>query len=174
MFPGRFETLRLTLRPIETGDVDAVFDSYAQDPTVCRFLTWRPHTDIADTRAYVARCLAASSAQTYAMLAREDERLIGCLELRCEAPHRIGLGYVLACAWWGKGLMTEALSKVVTSSLRQGPVWRVGAVCDVEHLASARVMEKAGLAREGILRRWLVHPNQALEPRDCFSYAAVR
>jgi [ribosomal protein S5]-alanine N-acetyltransferase len=35
-------------------------------------------------------------------------------------------------------------------------------------------MEKAGLARDGILRRWLVHPNISSEPRDCFSYALTR
>ncbi|MBV8911854.1 MAG: GNAT family N-acetyltransferase, partial [Acetobacteraceae bacterium] len=50
----------------------------------------------------------------------------------------------------------------------------IGAVCDVENRASARVMEKAGLEREAILRRWLVHPNLGEAPRDCFSYAKVR
>ena len=35
-------------------------------------------------------------------------------------------------------------------------------------------MEKAGLDQEGIARRWLVHPNLSDEPRDCFTYAAVR
>jgi RimJ/RimL family protein N-acetyltransferase len=70
--------------------------------------------------------------------------------------------------------MSEALSEVVTWSLRQDGVWRVGAACDVENPASARVMEKAGLAREGVLRRWLVAPNLGPEPRDRFSYALTR
>lgn len=39
---------------------------------------------------------------------------------------------------------------------------------------SARVMEKAGLVREGILRRWLIHPNISGYPRDCYSYAVAR
>jgi ribosomal-protein-alanine N-acetyltransferase len=58
--------------------------------------------------------------------------------------------------------------------LRQESVFRIGAVCDVENIGSARVMEKAGLVREGLSRRWLVHPNISDEPRDCFSYAIVR
>jgi ribosomal-protein-alanine N-acetyltransferase len=58
--------------------------------------------------------------------------------------------------------------------LGQESVFRIGAVCDVENIGSARVMEKAGLVREGLMRRWLVHPNIADEPRDCFSYAMVR
>jgi ribosomal-protein-alanine N-acetyltransferase len=47
-------------------------------------------------------------------------------------------------------------------------------VCDVENIGSARVMEKSGLVREGLLRRYLVHPSISKEPRDCFSYARVR
>jgi RimJ/RimL family protein N-acetyltransferase len=35
-------------------------------------------------------------------------------------------------------------------------------------------MEKAGLTREGVLRRWSVHPNISDEPRDCFSYSRIR
>ena len=53
-------------------------------------------------------------------------------------------------------------------------MYRVYAYCDVENLASARVMEKAGMSFEGVLRRWGVHPNRSSEPRDCRCYAAVR
>ena len=70
--------------------------------------------------------------------------------------------------------MTEALFEVVRWALQQERVFRIGAVCDVENLGSARVMEKAGLVREGVLRRWMMHPNVSDEPRDCFSYARVR
>ncbi len=58
--------------------------------------------------------------------------------------------------------------------MRADGIRRIGAVCNAQNLASARVMEKAGLIREGILRRWLRHPNVGAEPRDCFSYALVR
>jgi ribosomal-protein-alanine N-acetyltransferase len=70
--------------------------------------------------------------------------------------------------------MTEVLAEVVTWALKQPSVFRISAVCDVENIGSARVMEKAGLVREGLLRRWLMHPNVSDEPRDCFSYARVR
>jgi ribosomal-protein-alanine N-acetyltransferase len=70
--------------------------------------------------------------------------------------------------------MTEALTEVAGWALSQPDIWRIGDVCDVENLASARVMEKAGLTCEGVLRRWMTHPNACDEPRDCFSYAKVR
>ena len=49
-----------------------------------------------------------------------------------------------------------------------------GLSCDVENKASARVLEKVGMQREGTLRRYIVHPNISPEPRDCFVYSKVR
>ena len=56
----------------------------------------------------------------------------------------------------------------------QEPIHRVWAVCDVENRGSARVLEKVGMQREAILRKWLVHPNISPIPRDCYCYAIVR
>ncbi|MGH7047615.1 MAG: GNAT family N-acetyltransferase [Stellaceae bacterium] len=172
--PDRFETERLVLRPIARSDALAIFSSYAQDPEIVRYLIWRPHRTLAETEAYVARCLSASASRTYALSGRTGRRLCGAFELRQPAPHRLDCGYVLARPFWGSGLMTEALAEVVRWAVNDPGIWRIGAVCDIANLASARVMEKAGLEREGVLRRWLVHPNIGPEPRDCFSYARVR
>ena len=174
MFPDTFETPRLILRPIAAHDAAPIFDTYAQDAEVTRYLTFRPHTSIADTEAYIARCLAATGYRAYVLTGRDDPTIRGALDVRLDRPHAIGYGYVLARRWWGQGLMTEALSEVVRWALSREEIWRIGDVCDVDNLASARVMEKSGLAREGILRRWSVHPTISDEPRDCFSYARTR
>lgn len=55
--------------------------------------------------------------------------------------------------------MTEALTEVVNWALRQPSIWRVGSVADVDNAASVRVMEKTGVECEGLLRRWIIHPN---------------
>lgn len=176
MLPDRFETGRLVLRPIARGDALTIFASYAQDPEVVRYLVWRPHRTLTETEAYIAGCIAApaQNGRTYALVGRSEGRLLGVLALRRPDPHRLDCGYVLARPFWRRGLMTEAMSEIVGWAMEQAAIWRVGAVCDVENLASARVMEKAGLMREGILRRWLVHPNIGADPRDCYSYAITR
>jgi ribosomal-protein-alanine N-acetyltransferase len=176
MLPDRFLTARLVLRPVAAGDAVSIFDSYAQDTTVARFVTWRPHQSRSDTETYVAQCIATppDASRTYVLIDREDGRLRGAFALRQAAPHRLDFGYVLARPSWGRGLMTEALTEVVEWALSQPPVFRIGGVCDVENVGSARVMEKAGLVREGVLRRWIMHPNISDEPRDCFSYARTR
>ena len=176
MLPDRIETPRLILRPIAPDDASAIFTGYAQDPEVVRFLIWYPHHSISDTEAYIARCIAAppDRERTYAVLGRADGRLLGAFALRRPEPYRLDCRYVLARPFWGRGLMTEVLTAAAQWAMRQDGIWRIGAVCDVENRASARVMEKAGLQREGILRRWIIHPNISVEPRDCFSYAMVR
>jgi RimJ/RimL family protein N-acetyltransferase len=176
MLPERFQTSRLILRPIAPEDSAAIFDSYAQDSEVTRFLTWRIHRTVEDTADYIAHCLAAppTASRTYVLTGRDDRVVRGGFDLRHTEAHRMEFGYVLARRWWGQGLMTEALTEIAGWVLRQDGVFRVGSTCDVDNIGSARVMEKAGLAREGLVRRWLVHPNLGEEPRDCFVYARTR
>jgi ribosomal-protein-alanine N-acetyltransferase len=174
MFPEVFLTARLMLRPIAPADAGPIFALYAQDKEVTRFLTWRPHERVEQTHAYVARCREATSSRTYVMTTQANRTLIGALDLRQSSAWRLGFGYVLARSWWGQGLMTEALTEVAAWALRQPDIWCIGDVCDVENGASARVMEKAGFIREGLLMRWSMHPNISNEPRDCFSFAKVK
>jgi len=176
MLPEFFQTTRLNLRPIAPSDAGSIFTAYAQDAEVTRFLIWPPHQTPADAQVFVDHCLTQSPyhTRTYALRRRTDDTLLGALELRRPLQHRLEFGYVLARPFWSQGLMTEALSAVVTWAFDQPAIFRISAVCDIENTGSARVMEKSGLVREATLRRWLVHPNIASEPRDCFLYARTR
>ena len=176
MLPETFRTARLSLRPITMADAGPIFAAYSRNPEVTLFLIWRPHRSRRDIEAYIRSCLETSPhrARTYVMQGRKDSVIRGCLDLRRAERHRLEFGYVLARPWWGQGLMTEALTEIVRWGLAQPAIFRISAVCDVENIASARVMEKAGLTNEGVLRRYLIHPGISNEPRDCFSYAKVR
>ena len=83
-------------------------------------------------------------------------------------------GYVLGKKFWGHGFAAEALTYLVEWSLSRPTIFRAWAYCDVENSASIRVMEKAGMAREGVLRRWHTCPTLGPEPRDCVVCARVR
>jgi RimJ/RimL family protein N-acetyltransferase len=82
--------------------------------------------------------------------------------------------FVLAKQYWGKGYMTEAAHLIVDWALNQDDVFRVSAFCDLENRASARVLEKIGMQKEGVLRRHTLHPNLSAEPRDVCVYAKIR
>jgi RimJ/RimL family protein N-acetyltransferase len=94
------------------------------------------------------------------------------LEARPQAL-TIEMGYVLAPKHWGKGYMPEAVAALASAALDAG-YFRVQAHCDVDNVPSQRTLEKAGLAREGRLERYVVHPNVSPDPRPCFIYAKTR
>jgi len=174
--PDRINTKRLVLRVPTLNDATAIFERYGQDPEVTRYLTWRPHESLERTRAFLERCSAvrrSGEAFTWVLTLKDDDSAVGMLALR-PVRHRAEVGYVLARLYWNRGYMTEALRAMVGWALAQPELYRVWAVCDVENPASARVLEKAGFQREGILRRWLVHPNRSTEPRDCLCHAIVK
>jgi [ribosomal protein S5]-alanine N-acetyltransferase len=70
--------------------------------------------------------------------------------------------------------MPEAIDAVVDWAFTQPWVSRVWAACDVENHSSARVLEKTGFSREGILAQFSIHPNISLDPRDCYAYTRSR
>lgn len=174
--PPILETPRLRLRPPVIEDAEAMFATYTQDAEVTRYLTWRPHDDIERTREFLRRQAASSrqgTAVPWAIVGKTDDRLLGSIELRPDG-HRANLGYVLGRPYWGHGLMTEAARAVVEWGLSRPGIHRVWAVCDVDNAASERVLEKVGMLREGLLRRWMMHPTISDTPRDCWCYARVR
>ena len=176
IWPETLRTDRLTLRRPLDADAPALFERYAQDPQVVRYLMWRPHQSIAETRAFLARCRDRwedGSDLTWALTLQADDRLIGMISIRPRG-FKHDIGYVLARPYWGRGLMPEAGRAIIDLAFSDPVVRRVWAVCDFENSASARVMEKIGMSREGVLRRWIVHPNVSDEPRDALCYSRVR
>jgi [ribosomal protein S5]-alanine N-acetyltransferase len=170
------ETARLILRPPTMDDAPAVFAGYAQDPLVTRYLTWRPHPAIETTRAFLRRCIVAwqdGSAFPWGIIRKDDQQLIGMIEIRIKG-HSVDLGYGLARHAWGNGYMPEAVGAIMDWAWEQPQIYRVWAVCDVENPASARVLEKVGMQREGLLRRWIIHPSISDEARDCYCYARTK
>ena len=88
--------------------------------------------------------------------------------------YKDSFAYHLARSEWDQGYATEAARALVDWALSQRRVFRVWTVCDVDNAASVRVLEKLGMVREGVLKRWGIHPNISLEPRDYYCYALVK
>src|SRR5882724_3865570 len=49
-----WETSRLFAKPAAVADAQVVFDDYASDPAVAKYMTWTPHRSVADTREFDA------------------------------------------------------------------------------------------------------------------------
>jgi len=175
--PETLETERLYLRKPVMVDATPIFEQYAQDRDVTRFLTWKPHSSLEDTKKFLQRCIRVWKEGTsfpWAIIRKSDNQLIGMIEIVSMDFSGALVGFVLAKPYWGKGYMKEALQKIIQWCLTQEYLFRVWAFCDVDNKASARVMKKAGMKKEGILRRWITLPQIDNNPRDCYCYAVVK
>lgn len=147
------ETPRLILRPWRAEDLDAFF-AYASEPGVGEMAGWKHHETLAESRRILDMFI--SHKKTLALVLKENGRVIGSLGL--EEPHpdpvtddRQGreLGYVLSKAYWGQGIMTEAVRTVIDYCFR---------VLELDYLTcshfawndrSRRVIEKCGFSYIG-------------------------
>lgn len=177
VFPeATWQTDRLIARPATCADAHVLFEQYACDPAVSKYMTWRPHQNVDETLEFLRRCEKAwmeGSAFQWSLWLKADGEFAGLLEARVRGA-AVDVGYALSRRRWRQGLMSEALGSVVRWALAQPEIFRVWATCDVDNVASARVLERVGMHREGILRRWLVHPNVSDTPRDCLCYSVVK
>lgn len=170
------QTDRLRLRRPTLDDAPVIFERYGQDLEVTRYMLWEPHVDVSDTEEFLKRCDDAWELgighRPWAIEREGDPRLIGLIGVTVQA-RRAEVGYVLARDVWGHGYMTEALRAVIAHCFEDDGIDRVWALTDVDNAKSARVMERAGMQFEGILRAWARHPAQP-GPRDCKCYASTR
>jgi [ribosomal protein S5]-alanine N-acetyltransferase len=167
------ETARLLLRPPMHEDAPIMFERYASDPEVTRYLGWPRHKSVEDTQAFVDFSQfewARTSLGPLLVFARDSGRLLGSSGLLLETPNRAQTGYVFARDAWGYGYATEALGAMVSLAAGYG-ITRLYALCHTEHQASWRVLEKCGFTREGILEAHTTFPNLSPRPLDVFSYA---
>lgn len=172
----QIETQRLLLRKPRMEDAPAIFAGWTREPEVTRFLSWHPHQRLEQTESFVRNCLAAWEDEArfpYLITTREGHQAIGVIDPRPDG-WRLEIGYLLARPHWGKGYMTDAARAVIDWAFRQPAIHRVYATTDVENRASQRVLEKSGMQREGLLRKYALHPNLSEEPRDSYIYAIVR
>jgi RimJ/RimL family protein N-acetyltransferase len=80
--------------------------------------------------------------------------LVGAIGLTLELEHRRAeLGYWIGAPYWGRGYATEAAAAVIGYGFRAWGLQRIDAHHFVRNPASGRVLEKAGMTREGTHRR---------------------
>lgn len=150
------ETDRLLLRKLRLDDAEAVF-AYASDPEVARYTTWEAHKTIDDSKAFLTSVIELYNSHQVApwgMEHRAHRKLVGtCGFVYWHLRHaRAEIAYALSRPYWNKGYTTEAVRAVIAFGYRVMRLNRIEARCDVPNVASARVMEKAGMKFEGILR----------------------
>lgn len=158
MYLPAIETDRLVLRKMDLDDARAVY-AYASDPLVTRYVRWETHGSLEDSIAflrYEIEHYEAGDLGDWGIVYKGTGRFVGAGGFMAgwRPEHaRAELGYVLAKGYWGRGFMSEAVRAMIRFGFERLDLNRIEARCITENRASARVMDKAGMSREGTLRR---------------------
>ena len=166
---------RLMLREVVAEDHQAVH-AYASDPAVTKFTDWGPNR-IGETQAFRASAAAQRRRKgraefTLAMVQIASGTLVGSGAISVtSAHHRRGeLGYVVNRDYWSQGYATEAAGLLVQFGFQHLRLRRIEATCDPGNHASARVLQKAGLSYEGLMRSHMLVGGVG---RDSLLYAVI-
>ncbi|MGW4096859.1 GNAT family N-acetyltransferase [Mycobacterium sp. NPDC004974] len=164
---------QVRLRPPVVEDAEVLYTRIASDPEVTRYLSCRPHSGVAETRRVITTLFNAGDEQTW--LIEVDGEVVGLCARRRPQPFSVEFGYCLARQWWRRGLMSEAVSLMLTDVQPDPTVYRVTAYCHVDNAGSAGVLRRCGLSLEGRLARCATFPNISDEPQDVLLFGkAVR
>jgi len=167
------ESKRLVLRDYREADFDSTH-AFASDPQVVRYMEWGPNSE-EETRNFIERTMKQQDQpRTHFVLAvvLKEGGMIGNCGLRVSSyQHREAeLGYTFHRPFWGRGYATEAAATIVAFGFQQLGLHRIYARCVTENRASARILEKLGMKKEGLFREHrLVHGKW----KDFFYYAVL-
>jgi ribosomal-protein-alanine N-acetyltransferase len=171
------ETDRLRLRRPEREDAKEIFECYASDVEVTRWLGWPRHTSLDDTHRFLDFSedqWGAWPAGPLLIESKAERALIGSTGLTFVDTTTAMTGYVLSKNNWGCGYASEALRAMIdlSASLR---VSRLFALCHPSHAASRRVLEKCGFEFEGSLATQFSNlPGQPTIDAQCYALICIR
>ena len=161
----RIETDRLILRRFRLEDAEDMYANWASDPEVTRFLTWPAHSSVDVTKALLTDWIPRYEDGGYfnwAMEYKNTGKVIGNISVvkLIESIDAAEMGYCMSRVYWGQGLMPEALRAVMDYLFDVVGLNRVAACHDANNPKSGRVMEKAGMKLEGILRHAMIRSDR--------------
>jgi len=166
------EGIRCTVRAWRKSDAESLV-THADNINVAKYLRDRfphPYTK-QDARAFLKHALAADDPTNLAIeVGGAAVGAVGYVPGRDVERFSAEIGYWLGEALWGRGIVSEAVALVTAHAFADMKILRMFALPFADNPASVRVLEKAGYAREGLLRSSCVKYG---EPRDQLLYARV-
>ncbi|MFN0062058.1 MAG: GNAT family N-acetyltransferase [Myxococcaceae bacterium] len=171
------ETPRLVLRALEEADAPSIF-RYCSVPEIAEHTTWEAHRSLEDSQQFIREVAFKNYARglpcPFAIVLKEQpDSVVGTVGLvwASESNRCMELGYALDLGLRGKGITVEACRSVMSHVFESVRPERIQARCKTANMASARVMEKLGMQREGVLRAGSLHRGKFV---DVYLYSALR
>lgn len=154
-------TERIKLRLIQLSDLDSIHKLHVL-PETDEYNTLGVPNNIEDTKSIIEPWIAENNLNeiknyTFKIENKEDKKFIGLFGLKLGNPKykRGEVWYKIHSGYWKKGYATEALKKIIEFGFDTLKLHRIEAGCAVKNIGSIKVLEKAGMTREGRARQIL-------------------
>ena len=173
----QMETNRLILRPTSITDAEQMFNNWASDPEVTKYLMWQTHSDVEVTKSILASWDKENENLNYyhwGIVLKENGQIIGTggsLGID-ERHHSTELGYCMGRTYWNNGYMSEAVAAMIEYLFNTVGLNRITARHNPDNIGSGRVMQKCGMIFEGIQHQ--AHYSEKQGYYDLSCYAILR
>lgn len=152
------ETDRLTLRKFTLDDAEDLFNNWANDVEVAKFLTWPTHSNIEISKSLITMWVDKYNDDKYyqwCIELKENKQAIGSISVvnMNEKVASVEIGYCIGQKYWNKGITSEALAALIKFLFEEVKVNRIEARHDPNNPNSGKVMLKCGLQYEGTRRK---------------------
>jgi len=174
----KLETERLILKPLSIDDTEVIFNEILNNKDTLYFLDWPYCENMDESKKYVQILIDnANSKKLYiwSLFEKDTNTFIGCVNLcNYDVNKRMAeIEYVAVRSARGKGYVPEANRKVIDYLINECGLYRIEAVCNVENIASSKVLEKSGMKFEGILRGRAINLNEEGNPGDLKMFSII-
>lgn len=152
------ETENLILRKFRENDAMPMYNNWASNPNVTKFLTWPAHENIHVTEEILKDWIKSYNEDNYyhwaITLKSEGDTPIGGISVvsQNENLDLAHIGYCIGENWWHKGITSESLKAVINFLIKEVGANRVESRHDPRNPNSGKVMLKCGMKYEGTIR----------------------
>lgn len=165
------KTERLILRRYRKTDAKDVFESWAGDREVARYITFTPHVSKEYTKATLEKWETLYSRKNvYLWAIQLGDKVVGNINVITisDSLESCEIGFCLGREYWNQGIMTEAAEAVISFLFTRVGVHRIE-MCHVQaNAASGRIAEKCGMSHEGVKRDGFKDSDGLFHHMNCY------
>lgn len=138
----------VTLRALRLEDAQNIFDNYATDPQITKYVTWDVHKSVQDTTDYLKSVIDQYKSNNFyhwVIVDNQTSQVIGAVGEVASKQTEKELGWVISREYWNKGIMTNAVKAVIKFLFQNTSLEKLTAKFASKNVASGKVMQKAGM-----------------------------
>ena len=143
---AELRTERLILRRYRPDDAEALYQRLGSDPEMYKYSGWNPYATPEMSQETVRRFIESyGDDHSYSWVIDIDGIVVGTIGAYDYKDGQIEVGFSVVKSWQGRGIATNALTRVLEYLTENEGIPRVTAWCASDNTGSRRVLEKSGM-----------------------------